>query len=162
MTKKITLAVITIILAFSNCSIFVSTPSVDTLAESFRQRLTRREFGKIYDDASDHLRMNLSKTEFIERAQKIVVKLEEVEKELAWQDDDSLGRTFEVKKYERNTYLTAFRKVGEETQKIHVLLVWEQEPGDAPRLFDFTAFSHPDAPNPFDLGTTGTIDKVQR
>jgi hypothetical protein len=157
MVRRLFFISILIAVLFSlNCSV-LQEAGINALAEKLRLQLKRKEFGEIYDEASKHLHINASKVEFIERASKIVEKMEKVDKELNWQPDDTLGKSTKLDKYEINTYFSAYKKLGVDTQEIIVFIGWEQIPNDKPKLFHLSARSHPNAEHPFYLETAGKI-----
>lgn len=154
--KLFFVSILTIVFFSSNCSVLWDI-GIESLAEKLRQQLKNREFGKMYDEASEHMHINATKEEFIDRVSKIVEEMERVDKDLNWQGDNTLGKTTEVDKYVTNKYYAAYKKLGEDTQKITVFITWEEVPNDKPRLFNLSADSHPNAERQFHLITAGKI-----
>lgn len=158
MTRRLLLfSILTTVLFSVGCSDLWSV-GIESLTIKLRLQLKNREFGKIYDDASEHMHINATREEFIERAGKIVEELERVDKNLDWSPNHVFDEPNKAKKYVTNTYFSSYKEIGEGTQQISVFITWEQIPNDTPRLFDLSAFSHPNAERPFHLITAGKIN----
>jgi hypothetical protein len=160
MNRKLFLVSILTIALFSvNCSVLWEL-SVESQAEILRWQLKNKQFGKIYDEASNHVHRNVSRKEFIERASKIVEEIERIDKNISWQPDDSLGKTFAVETYSQSRYLKAYKKLGEAKQEIIIHMGWDQVNGEM-KLSHLTAFTSSDAERPFSIITVGKIVELK-
>lgn len=158
MTKKLFFFSVLAIVSLSYGCSDLRSFGIESLTIKLHNQLKNREFEKIYDEASEHMHMNATRDEFIERAGKIVEELERVDKNINWSPNHVFNEPNKVTTYVTNTYFSSYKELGEGTQNISVFITWEQVPNDTPRLFDLSVDSHPNAERPFHLITAGKID----
>ncbi|HEX8734791.1 MAG TPA: hypothetical protein VF721_05665 [Pyrinomonadaceae bacterium] len=158
MTRKLFLVSILAIAFFSSSCSVLWELSVEAQAEQLRWQLKNKQFGKLYDESTDFIHRNISREEFIERTSKIVEEMERVDKDINWQPNDNLGTTYAVETYTKNTYLTAYKKLGKDKQKILIHMGWEHVDGKM-KLSHLSAFTSSDAERPFIIITYGKIVK---
>ncbi|MDQ3801771.1 MAG: hypothetical protein M3384_20290 [Acidobacteriota bacterium] len=150
-----------LILAFalfsSGCTVLWET-SVELLSEKLRWQLKNKQFGEIYDESTDFIHRNISREEFIERTAEIAAGLERVDKDIKWQPNDYLQKTYVVETYNRSTYLKAYKELGEGKEKIIIHMSWEDVNGKM-KLSHLWASNSQDAERPFNILAYGKIVK---
>ncbi len=158
MTQKIIFTSIFLIFLLSSSCSNLSELGIESLAIKLRLELKNKEFGKIYDEASEFVHRNVSREEFIERTERLVEELKRVDENLNWQPDDTLGKTFEVDYYTEFTQLSAYKKLENEKQFILILLSWEHINGKK-KLTHLSAFTGANSERPFHIITVGKINQ---
>jgi len=148
-------SILIIVLFCSSCSGLWEV-SVESLASKLKLQLKNKEFGKIYDEASDFVHRNVSREDFIKRTSKIVEELERVDENINWQPDDSLGKTFSADSYTESTYLTAYKRLENDKQEIVIFMSWEIRNGKQ-KISDLSAFTSSKSERPFHILTVGKI-----
>ena len=111
-----------------NCA-SLSETGINLLAEGLRLQLTNRQFGSIYDNATEFVHSNVSREDFIQRSRRIVEELQKLDEKVEWNQDDSLGNSFRIDHYPASTGFAAFRKIGEGDKKITILMYWSDRDG---------------------------------
>lgn len=156
MKQKIFFTSILIIVLFSSSCSELWNVSVESSASKLKLQLKNKEFGTIYDEASDFVHRNVSREEFIKRTSKIVEELERVDENINWQPDNSLGKTFSVDTYTESTYLTAYKRLENEKQEVLIFMSWEIKDGKQ-KFSDLHAFTSQASERPFNIWTVGKI-----
>jgi len=133
-----------------NCASF-SEAGINLLAEGLRLQLTNREFGRIYDNATEFVHLNVSREEFIQRSRRLVEELQKFDEKVEWNQDDSLGDSFRIDHNPRSTGLAAFRKIGEGDKRITILMYWSDRDGQM-KFDGLSALS-----SSFQISTVGKI-----
>ena len=112
----------------------------------------------MYDAGSEFLHMNVTREKFIERAGRIVEEMEKADPSLNWRREEIFDDETGVKKYEKNTYFFAYKKLGEDRKIVNVFITWEKAPLGGPVLHDFSALSNLDPEHAVHLITAGELN----
>ncbi len=153
---------VVVVAVVCSCSLVNDSVAIVPRVEALRLQLKSRDFGAIYDDASQHVKNNVSRPEFVSRVEKLVNEIERIDPSFAWIPDNSLGKTSETMIGEKHTYFTFYRRVGEGDNRATIFLTWEKEmdDGDA-RLFGLSGMSHPHADRSFHIETVARMATVK-
>jgi hypothetical protein len=96
------------------------------LTSDLREKLTREEFERIYDESSLDLRRSIGKQEFIEKLKKLVAVMRKADPDLNWQVGKANGDAFGKSEGELKFY-SAERTIGVDREDVFFYMYFNEE-----------------------------------